>query len=1051
MAPPFVHLHVHSNFSMLDGAARIPELVQAAKDEGMGALALTDHHGLYGALRFYQAAREAGIKPIIGTEIEVEGGYHLVLLAQDRRGYSNLCRLITRYHLMRPRGEPQATFADLRRYRRHLVALSGCRRGEVPARLAAGDRPGALAAARRYAEIYPGSFYVELTREHPGERGEAVFISRLAALAREAGLPTVATNNVHYPTPDRAGLQDLLVCVQTLTTVHDRHPLRRTSSEAWFKPPREMAALFAGYPEALANTAAIAARCNLDLGLGALHFPYFPVPEGETTAGFLERLCREAIARKYPPAGRAAAMARLEHELDVIRHLRFEEYFLVVWDIVRYARSQGIRCSGRGSAADSIVSYLLDITGVDPIAADLLFERFMHKERRSMPDIDLDFDSRRRDEVMEYVYRTYGANHTAMVATVNTYNARSAIREFGKALGLPLEVIGRVSKSFPHIRAAAIRPALETLPELRGRGLDDPQLSALYDFCQAADGFPRHLSVHLGGMIISRDPITDLVPLERSAKGMVVAQYDKDDVEALGLVKMDLLGLRNLSAMEETCRLLREGRGLDLDLDAIPLDDEPTYRLLRSTQTIGVFQLESPGMRGLLRGLQPTHFEDVIANISLFRPGPMQADMIGPFLARRHGREPVTYPHPAMAPPLRTTYGVILYQEQVLEVAAAVAGFTLGQADLLRRAMTKQRTPEEMERIRETFMQGARARGVAEEAAEEIFRRLSAFAAYGFCKAHAACFGYLAYQTAWLKAHYPAEFLAAILSNQPMGFYPAEVIMQEAKHLGLAVLPVDVNHSRDRYTVEYPGGKPAIRQGLMQVAGMSAAALEAILHARDEGGPFTCLEDFHRRVQGVPLPLVETMVKCGAMDALGAKRELLWQLRCLGRSRQQAPPSQLHLFPAAEAPNPAPTLPAPTMVEEVALQLGLLGMSTRCHPLYFCRRELARRRVTPGRALEDLPHGRWVRVAGIVIARQRPPTRSGQTVVFVTLEDESALIEVTVFPRIYEQFGPVIFAHNALVVEGRLQKEDRYGVAVVASRVEGLEVGRPEASRERRL
>ena len=1038
MAAPFVHLHVHSHFSMLDGACRIEELVAAAQAAGMPALALTDHNGLYGAVRFYQAAHRAGIKPILGVELEVEGGYHLVLLAEDRRGYANLCRLITRAHLTRSRGQPQASLADLRRYRAHLVALSGCARGEVPARLAAGDRPGALAAARRYAGIYgPGHFFIELTREHPQDRREAVFVSRLAALAAELGLPIVATNNVHYPTPDRASLQDLLVCVQTLTTVHDRHQRRRHGHQCYFKTPAQMAALFRGYPQAVANSAAIAARCHVNLGLGELHFPYFPVPPGFTTRSYLEHLCRQAIPRKYPPAGRAAACARLEHELGVIRHLQFEEYFLVVWDIVRYARSQGIRCAGRGSAADAIVSYLLDITCADPIAAHLLFARFAHRERRSMPDIDLDFDSRRRDEVMEYVYQKYGPNHTAMVATINTYHARSALREFGKALGLPLEVIGRVSKSFPHLRASAIRPALQSLPELQGQGLDSGQLSPLYDFCQAADGYPRHLSVHLGGMIISRQPITDLVPLERSAKGIVVAQYDKDDVEALGLVKMDLLGLRNLSAIEEACRLVQEGRGLNLDLEALPLDDEATYRLLRSTQTVGVFQLESPGMRGLLRGLQPTHFEDIIANISLFRPGPMQADMIGPFLARRHGREPVRYPHPCLEPVLRGTYGVILYQEQVLEVASAVAGFTLGQADLLRRAMTKDRSPQEMERLRQGFMQGAQARGLTQVQAAEIFRQLSAFAAYGFCKAHAACFGHLAYQTAYLKAHYPAEFLAAILSNQPMGFYPAEVVMQEAKHLGLPVLPVDVNCSGDRYRVEYLPAGPALRQGLLQVRAMSAAALRSLLEARQEGA-FTCLEDFCARARGVPMPLVENLINCGAMDALGEKRRLLWELQAIARRPRRGTGEQLSMFSAQELSAPAPPLPPHNLREEVSLQLGLLGMSTRCHPLYFRRQQLARWRITPGRALPELPHGRQVRVAGIVIARQRPPTRSGQTVVFITLEDESGLIEVTVFPRIYQRFGRVIFSSPALVVEGTLQKQDRYGVAVVASRLRAL-------------
>ncbi|UCC69850.1 MAG: DNA polymerase III subunit alpha, partial [Armatimonadota bacterium] len=824
----FVHLHLHSVFSFLDSTCRLDRLVARAAELGMPAVAVTDHDGLYGAVRFYKAAQEAGVKPILGVELTTEGGHHLPLLATSRRGYSNLCRMTTAGHfrvlregspqrgsptkdvgeadptlqsgrskppslreLRRPRllpnrigaqwrKVPRCNFSTIAKCSEDVIALSGCRFGEVSAAVRRGDVEAARRAVRRYQEIFgPDRFFIELCREEPGEQ-ERLHISRLAALAKELGAPTVATANVHYLGPEEARIQDVLTCIQTLTTRDEWHPIRRRGAERYLKSARAMAREFAHHPEAIANTLRIAEQCNVDLGLGQLHFPHFrmrdyrrfpagdesdakilrcaqddrsgqndrgghgyarptglpewwPEPdeevEGEPAERLLEWLCREGVKRRYGRAGPSTSLRtgsgmpalqqRLRHEFNIIRDLGLCEYFLVVWDICEEARARGIRCSGRGSAADSLVSYLLGITQVDPLASRLLFERFLNPERRGMPDIDLDFDSRRRDEMIEYVAERYGVEHTGMVATVNTYNARSAIREVGKAIGMPEQLVDRISKSMPYISAGRIREAIATLPELRGSEFDSAALAELLDICEAIDGFPRHLSVHLGGVVISRDPITYFTPLEVSTKGVVVCQFDKDDIEDLGLVKMDMLGLRNLAAIEETLHIIRETRGRALDLESIPLDDEKTFALLRSARTVGVFQLESPGMRGLLSRLQPTCFDDIIANISLFRPGPMQADMIGPYLARRHGEEPITFLHSAVKPALAETYGVILYQEQVLEVASALAGFTLGQSDFLRRAMTHDRSSEEMENIRSAFLEGCRRRGIADSTAEE--------------------------------------------------------------------------------------------------------------------------------------------------------------------------------------------------------------------------------------------------------------------------------------------------------------------------------------------
>jgi error-prone DNA polymerase len=1034
---------------------------------------------MYGAVRFYRAAKAAGIKPIPGVELTTEGGHHLTLLARSRAGYANLCRMVTagRFRVLREtekaaagvgtpalqdlRKQPRCEFSTIGKCSQEVIALSGCWFGEVSSAVRRDDVEAARRAVRRYQEIFGRDrFFIELCVEESEEK-ERLHIARLGELAREMGASVVATGNVHYLTPEEAGVQDVLACIQTLTTREEWHAIRRRGGERYLKPPWEMARLFHGYPEAIVNTVRIAEQCEVDLGLGEFHFPHFrmrdyrperrpgwwPGPgeevEGEVAERLLEWLCWEGVKKRYgvtaAGVGTPALQERLGHELRVIRELGLCEYFLVVWDIVEEARARGIRCSGRGSAADSLVSYLLGITQVDPIRARLLFERFLNSERREMPDVDLDFDARRRDEMIGYVMERYGVEHTGMVATLNTYNARSAVREVGKAIGLPEELIGRISKSLPYTSAARIREAIAFLPELRGSGFDAAALQELLDICETVDGFPRHLSVHLGGVVISRDAITEVTPLEVSAKGMVVCQFDKDDVEALGLVKMDMLGLRNLAAIEEALHILRETRGEEFDLDRIPLDDEKTFALLRSARTVGVFQLESPGMRGLLSRLQPTRFDDIVANISLFRPGPMQADMIGPYLARRHGEEPVKFLHPVLKQALGETYGVILYQEQVLEVASALAGFTLGQSDALRRAMTHDRSAEEMAGLREAFLDGCRRRGVGQAIAQEAFRQLSAFAAYGFCKAHAASFAIIAYQTAYLKAHYPAEFLAAILSNQPMGFYPPEVITNEAKHCGVEVRPVDINQSRDRYWVE----EGAIRVGLAQVEGLSGAGLKAILRAREAEGPFLSLRGFCARI-GLPRPMVENLIRAGACDGLGAsRRKLLWEVQELcatgarRRERAQHGNGQLALAIAEEG-GAGPALPALTEREEASGELAMMGVSVKRHPLHFARERLKEMGVASRAQLDALPEGRKVRVAGIVISRQRPPTRSGRTVIFVTLEDETGLTEVTVFERVYDRWGKVIFSSSALIVDGVLQKRGRYGTVVIGEQFQAF-------------
>ncbi len=1097
MLRPYTHLHVHSNFSFLDGGSTVKALLDRAKEAGFKSLAITDHNGLYGAVRFYDYAKKIGIKPIVGVELDLEDGHHIVLLAKNLNGYSNLCKIITRAQLSHEKGEAAASMEVIAEYKDDLFCLSGCPKGEVPSLLLQGRVDEARAAAQKWIDIFgQDNFLIEM--QNNMLPGTALLNSQLSELAEGLRVRKVASNNVHYAQKEDAKIQDLLVCVQTISTLDDFNPLRKRNSEYYLKTPKAMANLFRRYPDALANTEWVAEQCNLDLGLGAYRFPDFPLPEGETAYSYLCKLCFEGLERLYRPIT-PNIVERLQHELKVINDLGFPEYFLVVWDIVSYARSIGVRCSGRGSAADSLVAYCLGITIADPIHHNLLFERFLNPERKGMPDIDIDFDAARRDEVIDYIYDRYNTkkgtepfssdkkgsvpfleDKVAMVCTVSCLKARSSIRDLGKAMGFPADDISRIASAIPHVGGRRIREVIDKLPELRDLGRDvqsRPQrpnivsrLEALIDICEKVDDYPRHLSVHLGGVVVSKGLLTELVPLEWATKGVIVTQFDKDDIETLGLVKIDVLGLRNLSAIEDSLPLIKRNHGVDLDIDNIPLDDEPTYELLRSCDTVGCFQVESPGMRGLLGRLQPTKFDDVIAQISLFRPGPMQADMINPFIARRHGEEEVTYPHPCLEPVLKETYGVILYQEQVISVSHALAGFTYGQADSLRRAMTTDRSQEEMEKIKDGFIAGALSRGVEKEVAEDVFSRLRAFAAYGFCKAHAASFGKIAYQTAYLKAHYPAEFLTGILNNEPMGFYPPNVIIEEARRLGIGLLGVDINASEAKFTTEpievadlglqianrgsaqskienLKSRIPSIRVGLNQVKNISEAEVQSILDARAEK-PFSSFSDFCLRTK-CDRPTIENLINCGAFDSFGHPRgKLMWLLgevisaksKISSQKSKMEGPSLIDGLTAQDLDNQIRNLPdGPelTLHERVRMDYDILGLSTICHPMVFYREKLTKARMKTAREIREVADNTIVKVAGVVVVCMRPPTKSGTIVVFITLEDETGFADCVVFPKVYEKYGSVIYSNPALIIEGKAQKMGK-GYSIIASKVRPL-------------
>jgi error-prone DNA polymerase len=1070
----YVELHCHSYFSLLDGASSPEALVKRAAELGYPALALTDHNGLYGAVRFWQAAQEWGLKPIIGAEVSLDDAcpacpehssgrlvsqgdvlgatgrrawpegdrrsYHLTLLAETQRGYANLCRLISAGQLAGQKGHPLVTVETLAEHAHGLLCLSGCRQGAVSRALLARDEEAAHRAAAQLWDLFgPDRFWIEVQAHYLPT--DARLVAALVSLARELEIDLVVTNNVHYARRDGQRLHDVLTCVRHQVTLPEAlgAGLLHPNSEQVLKPPSEMAALYSALPEALRNTLHIAERCEVSLNFAAQRLPAFPVPEGHTPGSYLHHLCEQGLSRRFNPVT-PRARAQLAHELAVVERMGLAGYFLVVWDIVRFARQRGIRCQGRGSAANSLVAYLLEITQVDPLRHNLLFERFLSEGVHTMPDIDVDFAADRREEVIQYVYERYGEEHVGMVCNVVTYRARSALRDAAKALVFPPDVIDRAAKALDTRSAAQAAESLPSSPSL-------PSLPwhLLADLLGQMGGVPRHLSVHVGGMLITAAPLVEVVPLERATMpGRVVVQWDKDGVEDAGLIKIDLLSLRTLGAVEEALAHIQTKRGIALDPDRLPLDDPAVYDLLQRADTVGCFQVESRAQVQMLPKLQPTRFEDIVVGVALIRPGPIQGGMVHPYLRRRQGLEPADYVHPALEPVLAETLGVIVFQEQVLRVAMTVARFTPAEADRLRRAMSRSCSEEAMALLRERFVAGAQANGLDQVTAEEVWQQLAGFAGFGFCKSHAAAFALVAYQTLYLKAHFPAEFYCALLNHQPMGFYPPEVIASDARRHGVPILRPDVNHSQPTCCLEqacsqapvhpqrHADSSLAVRLGLCYVHGLGETWQERIVGRRGVQ-PYRDLADFCRRAR-LPRPVVENLIRAGAMDSLssghggqgGARRDLLWKLGSLVYQEEGLD---------IEVPVEPVALPRLGQAERLAWEYELMGLAPGEHVMDLYRESLQTGHVLSSGELAAQQDGQRVRVAGWAVVRQRPPTAKGH--VFITLEDEEGLVNLIVRPDVYERYRDALRNAPLLWVEGRLQREG-HALSVLVYRAAAL-------------
>jgi DNA polymerase-3 subunit alpha len=1059
----FVHLHCHTEGSLLDGMCRSKDMAKQAASFGMPAIAITDHGVMYNVVQFYENCTSAGVKPIIGCEVYVapksrfdkgargENYYHMLLLAKNETGYKNLVKLVSRGYLEGFYYKPRVDKELLHEYREGLIATSACLGGEICSHLLKSETEEARRRAAELKEIYgPDHFYMEL-QDH-GLAEQRAVNPELVRIARELSLPLICSNDVHYLRQQDADPHEVLLCIQTGVTMNNPKRLKYGPPNFYLRSTEEMAQTFSAWPEALANTLTIADRCNFQFDFTKTHLPHYQVPDGYTNESWLEKLCRDAIPDRYA-AHTQELEDRLKYELDVIQTKGYSAYFLIVHDFVRFARSRGIMSQARGSAAGSLVSYLLGLTVIDPLRYNLLFERFLNRERKSMPDIDLDFADDRREEVIQYCRDKYGADHVAQIIAFGTMAAKAAVRDAGRALEYPLPDVDRVAKLIPTIPGTTLDGSLGSIPELKGLYENEAAAKKLIDTARQVEGLYRHCSVHAAGVVITQEPVTEYAPVQRMGEDNLAIQYEWGDAEKIGLLKMDFLGLRNLTVVDKCLKLIERNYGKSIDLKTVPFDDEETYKLLQRGESIGVFQFESTGMQKLLRNLKPDRLEDLIALVALYRPGPLQSGMDAEFVKRKHGLSEITYLHPLLEPILNNSYGIILYQEQVMQITMALAGFTAGQAETAMKAMSKKKA-DVMEKLKPAFIAGAIEREVDQKIAEQIYDVMYNFASYGFNLNHSAAYAVLSYHTAYLKAHYPHEFMATNLSSIVDKKDKLALYINDVRRMGIPLLAPDVNESEAEFTVKC--GPPvsstpntqhptpnAIRMGLEAIKNVSRPCIEVMLRARAESGPFADFGDFIRRVCGseeahtISRTAIECLIKAGAMDSLpGHRAQLLAALEPALSSaavlRRQKSQGQVSLFgddsqeESLGSLNIAlPVMPELSKQEGLAMERDLLGVYVSDHPLQEAARLLRNSTNTLAAELPERKDREEVTVGGIISQVTQRLTKKNDTMANVVLEDMTGPMTVVFFPRAYEACKEHLVKDQIVLIKGRASVRDR--------------------------
>lgn len=1058
----FVHLHVHTEYSLLDGAARISKLMDRVKELGMDSIAITDHGSMFGVVEFYKTALKKGIKPIIGCEVYISRGkytekdpnrdkfqYHLVLLAENNEGYSNLIKIVSEGYVNGYYYKPRVDSAVLSKYSKGIIALSACLGGEVQYHILNNNYKKAKEVALRYKEIFgEDNFYLEL-QDH-GMKEQKYVNHELVRLSRETNIPLVATNDVHYINRNDAKVHDILLCIQTGKTINDKDRMRFPTSEFYLKSPEEMSSLFPNIPEAIENTVKIAERCNVEFDFNTIHLPKYNVPEGYTNSQYLRKLCYEGLEKRYKVIT-DEIRDRLEYEINIIENMGYVDYFLIVWDFIKFAKDNGIMVGpGRGSAAGSLVSYSLGIIDIDPLKYGLIFERFLNPERVTMPDIDIDFCYERREEVINYVIKKYGEDRVAQIVTFGTMAARGAIRDVGRALDMPYGDVDYIAKQIPMELGITIDKALETNNKLLNLYKEDEKVRELIDLAKAVEGMPRHTSIHAAGVVISKEPITEYVPLSKN-NDSITTQFIMTELEELGLLKMDFLGLRTLTVIRNAIQLIKENYGIEVDFSNSNYDDKKVYEMFSRGETLGVFQFESSGMRQFLKELKPTSFENIIAANSLFRPGPMK--QIPKYIENKNNPSKIKYAHPKLEPILGVTYGCMVYQEQVMQIVRDIGGFSMGRSDLVRRAMGKKKM-DVMERERKHFIYGklnengeveipgAIRNGVDEETANKIYDEMIDFAKYAFNKSHSAAYAVLAYQTAWLKCYYPVEFMAALISSVMGNTNSVSLYIQECKRLGIEILPPDVNESYSNFTVN--GRK--IRFGLAAVKNVGKPAIEAIIKARETGGKFKSFTDFCKRVDlnSVNKRTVESLIKCGAFDSLGLKRAQLLAvyekiIESIHQDKKRNIEGQFSLFETISKSDKEIYTDDLPDIEEfpdkilLSMEKEMLGIYLSGHPLASYEKELKRiSNITTSEIYESLEKteegnesfklidGKEVIIGGVITNKKNKITKNNNIMAFATLEDLYGSIELIIFPATYEKYSNYINEDSLVIVKGRL-------------------------------